>query len=96
MYAVTVTFSLEPGRSDVFLPLMMKNARASAANEPGCLLFDVCVDDEDPNTIFLYELYKDRAAFDAHRQMPHYAEFNAAIEGLVAGKEVRRFSNVMR
>ena len=74
--------------------LIETNAAASVRDEPGCHRFDVATDPAHPDEVFLYEIYDDAAAFDAHRQTPHYAVFDEAISDLVAGKEVRTFARV--
>ncbi|WP_299191547.1 putative quinol monooxygenase [uncultured Litoreibacter sp.] len=96
MFAVTVTFTIKEGQMDAFLPLILKNARASVKDEPGCRQFDVCTDPSHPNTVFLYELYDDEAAFEAHHQMPHYKDTGPAVAGLVADKQLRTFDTVAR
>ena len=65
MYVVVVDFRIKPERLAEFMPLMLENARASRETEPGCRVFDVCVDPKDRTSVFLYEVYDDRAAFDA-------------------------------
>ena len=92
MFVVAVTFALVPGGAASFLPAVLENARLSLADEPGCRRFDVCVPEGGADEVFLYEIYDDAAAFDAHRRMAHYAAFNEAIEGLVASKDVRRYT----
>ena len=94
MFVVTVLFELKPGVCGQFLPLMIDNARLSREQEPGCRQFDVCIDPQNPNTVFLYEIYDDRLAFDHHLTMPHFKRFDAETSNLVVGKQVRIFSVV--
>ncbi len=89
MYVVTVEFDVHAQHLAAFVPLMRENARASRAREPGCRQFDVCTDPARPNCVFLYEIYADRAAFDAHLASPHFRHFDAAVRDMVAGKAVR-------
>ncbi len=89
MFVVTVEFELVPGRRAEFLPLMIENAEASKAHEPGCRHFDVCIDPESPDLVFLYELYTDRAAFDAHLATDHFKRFDEVTRCLVTHKTVR-------
>lgn len=96
MYAVTVTFTTHAGAMAAFLPLITENAALSLRDEPGCQQFDVCTDPSLPDTVFLYEIYADRAAFDAHLAMPHFIRFSAATAKLVAAKDVRHFARVIR
>ena len=94
MFAVTVSFTIRAGQMDRFLPLMLENARTSLTDERGCLQFDVCTDLDRSDAVFLYELYDDRAAFDAHLASAHFREVGAQASGLVAEKAVAMFSEV--
>ncbi len=88
MYVVTVTFRIKPEHSEAFLDAIRENARLSLETEPGCHRFDVAIGEEGAETVFLYELYTDRAAFDAHRATDHFRSFDAAVTDWVASKNV--------
>lgn len=91
-FGLTVTFRLHPGMARAFLPLMLANAAASLADEPGCLRFDVMTPEgEDGSEVFLYEVYADAAAFDTHLATPNFRAFDAATRDMIAVKEVRRY-----
>ena len=94
MYVVTVEFKIDPPQWESFLPLMVENARASRETEPGCRQFDVCAEAAKPATVFLYELYDDRAAFDAHRETPHFRSFSAAAKGMIIGSAVQTWERL--
>lgn len=94
MYVITVEFEIKPADLAAFLPLMSQNATASARDEPGCRQFDVCQDPDNPNHIFLYELYDDRAAFDAHLAAPHFTAFDKATSGMIRSKTVRALTRL--
>ena len=88
MYMVTVTFDVDPARLDDFMPAVRANAKTSVAVEPGCRRFDVCQDAERPTRVFLYELYDDRAAFDAHLASARFKAFDGAVADMLCGKAV--------
>lgn len=94
MFAVVVTFRLNPGQLPAFLPAMKANAATSLEQEDGCHRFDVCTDPERPNEVFLYELYADRTAFDAHLKSAHFKDFDARVAKLIATKGVRTYAEV--
>lgn len=89
MFVVCVEFGLAEGRMEEFLPLMMEQAANSLSLEPDCHYFDVCRDPEGAPIVFLYELYTDAAAFQAHLQSAHFKSFDAAVAPMVASKQVR-------
>lgn len=71
-----------------FRSLVDANARASVRTEPGCRRFDVIEPLGEPDRVLLYEIYDDRAAFDAHCRAAHFLAFDAASRDLVATKQV--------
>jgi (4S)-4-hydroxy-5-phosphonooxypentane-2,3-dione isomerase len=93
-FALIVEFDIKPDGLDKFKALIAENARDSVKNEPGCLLFDVCQDEANPNRIVLYEIYKDTAAFDAHREMAHVKKFFGAAKELIAGQKATRMKRI--
>ena len=93
-FVIVVEFRIHPGRMDAFRRLMDANARTSCRDEPGCRRFDVLRSAQDPDQILLYEIYDDRAAFEAHVKTPHFAVFNRESAPLVADKVVREYALV--
>ena len=89
MLVVCVYFEIKPVCIDAFFEVMRKNAVASLKNEIGCHQFDINQDPLSPNSLFLYELYDDDAAFELHKQTDHYLEFNEAIAPMIIGKTLR-------
>jgi (4S)-4-hydroxy-5-phosphonooxypentane-2,3-dione isomerase len=88
VYVVLVTIEIKPEYRDRFIEEMILNAQGSRENEPGCFQFDVVQDEDDPNKIYLYEIYKDRAAFDAHLQMPHFFRWRDTVKDWRASPQV--------
>lgn len=91
MYVVAVTFRLHPVQAEAFLRAVRENARVSLEQEPGCHRFDVATGEDGPETVFLYELYADRAAFDAHLQSTHFKAFDAEVADWIASKDVQTY-----
>lgn len=94
MYAVVVSFVVSRDALGEFMPLMIENASASLRDEEGCHQFDVCTDVSRPGEVFLYELYEDAAAFDAHRSMSHFKTFDTATASMIVSKSVQTFGRV--
>ena len=94
MFTVIVNLQVRPERVEEFLEAIHTNARASLADEPGCLRFDVHRSMDDPNRFVLYEIYADRNAFyEAHREAPHYAAWREVADRCVEpGGHVNTFA----
>ena len=94
MYVVIVDFHLKPEHAASFHDAIRANARDSVADEPGCRQFDVCVDPNDDTKVFLYEIYDDHAAFEAHLRTAHFAVFDKSVEPWVASKSARKLTRM--
>ena len=90
MLALLVTIRIKPGHREAFLDALLGDARGSVQDEPGCLRFDVLLDDDNPNQIHLYEVYRDEQALEAHRQAPHYVKWRQTVQEWFDGEPVRR------
>jgi (4S)-4-hydroxy-5-phosphonooxypentane-2,3-dione isomerase len=80
MQAFMVTIKIKPGYHNAFMEALLSDARGSIHDEPGCLRFDVLQDARDPHTLYLYEVYRDEAAIEAHRQAPHFLTWRETVK----------------
>jgi (4S)-4-hydroxy-5-phosphonooxypentane-2,3-dione isomerase len=90
MFVLVVEFRIHPEFIAAFSAAINENARASLATEPGCRQFDVCRDPAEPALFYLYEVYDDEVAFQAHLKTAHFAAMERASAGWVDSKSVRR------
>ena len=89
MRAIIVDFEALPGKGDDVRNVLQTQARNALEKEPGCRQFDVCADPDDSHKFFLYELYDDEAAVEAHAQYDHYAAFRERIDPLLKSRNRR-------
>jgi quinol monooxygenase YgiN len=54
----------------------------------GCQQFEVHVRVHSPPTVVLYEIYNDRAAFEAHLQTPHFFRWRDAGQDSVTDRRI--------
>ena len=95
MICMLIEVHVKPSMLDEFLETITYDAKHSEADEPGCLRFDVLRHDDDPLKFTFYEVYKDKAAQQAHRQMPHFAKWAAFKEkGLVGEMVLHATTNI--
>jgi len=82
-YVVVAEFQALARREQAFLELIERQARASLREEPGCLLFDVCIDPARPGAVLVYEIYRDAGAYADHRAHPRHPVFLREARRLV-------------
>ncbi len=59
---------------------ILRNLALASRQEPGCVTYVPHHVDGDPETVLIYEQYRDQAAVDAHRASAHFEQF--AVGGL--------------
>lgn len=74
MICVAVTYVIQPGQEDRAVELLGLLTPATRA-EPGCRAYRAHRSLGNPRQFFLYELYDDQAALDAHRATPHFDKY---------------------
>lgn len=80
MYVIIAPIQIKEGYKEQFVEAMLDDAKGSVNDEPGCLRFDVIQDAADPNRIWLYEVYVDEAAFQAHLEAPHFIKWRDTVK----------------
>ena len=86
MFSLMVQLHVRAEDREEFLAAITANAEASVRDEPGCRRFDVTAVEGDDTRFLLYELYDDAAAFDAHRQAPHFSAWRQVADRVLASQ----------
>jgi quinol monooxygenase YgiN len=75
-------FTAKPGHELEVAELISGLAR-QVREEPGNVVFDVYTRSEAPRCFFVFEVYRDEAAFQEHLAAEYGAPFNAALNELI-------------
>lgn len=73
MVCLAVTYVVRPGSEEAAAEHFRALTQGSRA-EPGCQTYTVHRAIDDNRTFFIYEVYDDQAALDAHRVTPHFLQ----------------------
>ncbi|MDH6133062.1 quinol monooxygenase YgiN [Kitasatospora sp. MAA4] len=88
-FGLVVRFELHDERAAAgFDELVARTIPAIREREADTLAYVVHSVPDEPNVRVFYELYADRAAFDAHEQQPHTRHFLAEREQYLSGLQV--------
>jgi autoinducer 2-degrading protein len=93
LYVNAVDLDIAPDQMDAFLAAIKENGAASV-KEPGCHAFNITVQADKPNHVFLFEVYDNEAALAAHRQTDHFKKYQATTGKMVTGRSVRPLTSV--
>src|SRR5690348_17334316 len=87
-YALLVRFTVRAGAEAQFDALVAQTAEGIRAAEPGTLVYACHLVDRQPRQRIFYELYRDRAAFEAHEAAEHTRRFLTERDALLESTEV--------
>jgi quinol monooxygenase YgiN len=87
-FALVVRFTVRPGAEAQFDALVAETASGIRDHEPGTLVYACHTVQDQPRQRIFYELYRDRAAFNAHEQTAHTRRFLAQRGALLEATEV--------
>ena len=71
---LAVNWTAKPG-NETEVREILEALGAKSRREPGALAYTTHVDPDDPRELFIYEKYRDEAAFEAHQQSPHFRHY---------------------
>lgn len=95
MHVIAVELDIKPDKRDAFLAEIRRHVSATRKDEPGCLQFDVSIDQEDRNKAIFHEVYASDAALDQHRKSPSLKLYMETTGDLLAARSphfsLRRF-----
>ena len=84
MFALVVRFDLKPGREAEFDGLVADTLIGIDHDESGTVIYATHLVTSEPSARVFYEVYRDRAAFDAHEAATHTASFLAKRDQYLA------------
>jgi len=89
MFGLVVRFDCRDAQSaEGFDTLTAETVTEIVALEPGTLVYSTHAVEGEPTARVFYEVYRDRAAFDAHNSQPHIRRFLDAREQYLTSHRV--------
>ena len=93
-FVCSATWTAQPGTEDVVREALHVLAPASR-EEPGCQVYIVHQDPEQPSVFEIFEVYDDEDAFTKHGTYPHFQEHALGKAIPVLADRQRAFTTVI-
>jgi autoinducer 2-degrading protein len=94
MHVVVVFLEAEDGRQWELGEALLVHARMCLDREPGCRRYDISSDPLEGSSFLLYQVYVDEAAYLAHRELPHYADFRLLTDPWTKSRRVLTYKAI--
>ena len=92
MVSFTARFTFAPEDRDEIAEAL-RLVTSESRREPGCVTYIPHHVEGDPDTIVIYEQYKDAAALAAHRDSTHFKKY--VVGGLLQKMKIRTLENLV-
>lgn len=92
MVSFTARFTFAPEDRDEIAEVL-RLVTSESRREPGCVTYIPHPVEGDPDTIVIYEQYKDAAALAAHRDSAHFKKY--VVGGLLQWMKIRTLENLV-
>jgi len=74
---------VDPAQLDSYEAAVAEQIEAAIRLEPGVLVLYSVANKENPAHVTVFEIYRDREAYLAHLQAPHFLKYKATVEKMV-------------
>ena len=85
MLTVFYAVNVKPELRRAFVDASIFEAQGVISEDPGVFQFHFMGDKDDPNRFYFYGVFRNKAAFEAHRDTDVYKNWWGAIEPMLAG-----------
>jgi quinol monooxygenase YgiN len=74
---------VDPAQLDSYKSAVAEQIEAAIRLEPGVQVLYSVSSKDDPSRVTVFEIYRDREAYLAHLQAPHFLKYKATVEKMV-------------
>ena len=93
--ALFLEFQFEAEDMDFAIELLTEVQNQTIENEEGCIAYDILLNNEEPNTIYLYECYENKAALNVHNNAVYYKNIvDKQLSPLIKGRRVLKLKPI--
>lgn len=83
LYVQIATLEIYPAHIAAYRIAVAEQAAAAIKNKSGVLLLNAVANKDDPTRITVFEIYRDRAAYEGHLKAEHFLKYKAIVESMV-------------
>ena len=87
-YVRVAELEIDPAQGEAFAHAIREVGEASVRLEEGCLVLYAVAETLAPDRVRVFEIYRDRAAYDAHLLTPHFRRFRATTDTMVKSRRL--------
>jgi quinol monooxygenase YgiN len=87
-YVRIAELEIDPARLEAYKAAVREEMEASVRVEPGVLAIYAVAEKESPTRLRFFEMYADEAAYNAHRDSPHFRKYVEATKDMIVSRKL--------
>lgn len=80
MLGILFKAKAKPGKLEELTAFLTRDGEFCRDKEPNTLRFEFYPDPNDSNALYVYEAYRDRKAFEEHKNNPPFKEWSSGLK----------------
>jgi quinol monooxygenase YgiN len=82
-YVQVAEIEVDPAQLDTYRAAVREQIDAAIQKEPGVLVLYAVSEKDEPYRVKVFEIYRDRKAYEAHLESDHFRKYKAAVAKMV-------------
>jgi quinol monooxygenase YgiN len=74
---------VDPAQLDAYRTAVKEQIDAAIRKEPGVLVLYAVSEKDKPNSVKVFEIYRDRSAYEAHLDSDHFKKYKGTVATMV-------------
>jgi quinol monooxygenase YgiN len=94
-YVQMAEIEVDPVQLDAYRAAVQEQIDAAIRKEPGVLVLYAVSEKDNPTNVKVFEIYRNRAAYEAHLASDHFKKYKATVEKMVRSLKLIQTTPIM-
>jgi quinol monooxygenase YgiN len=94
-YVQVAEIEIDPPQLDAYRRAVQQQIDAAIQKEPGVLVLYAVSDKDNPAHVRVFEIYRDRSAYEAHLGSDHFKKYKTTVEKMVISLKLIQVTPIM-
>jgi quinol monooxygenase YgiN len=94
-YVQVAEIEVDPVQLDAYRAAVQEQIDAAIRKEPGVLVLYAVSEKDNPTHVKVFEIYRDRSAYEAHLGSDHFKKYKTTVEKMVKSLKLMQATPIM-
>lgn len=94
-YVQVAEIEIDPAQMDAYRAAVQEQIDAAIRKEPGVMVLFAVSEKDNPTHVRVFEVYRDRNAYQAHLGSDHFKKYKTTVEKMVKSLKLVQASPIM-